>query len=199
MQLFVNNPSPYSRVVRIVVLEKQLSDRVAMVRSDPWVGEEALLASNPANRVPALLTGNGVSITESLLIAHYLDSLSEHQPLLSAEHLAHALHFAGLGQGLMEAAFTTVITEKFQGRGAVDSFFSQRRSEAIRRTLMTLETDMASGFSGVFTLGEIVVGVALEYLDFRLASLAWRERCPALGEFVQLISARESFQLTQFR
>lgn len=199
MQLFVNNSSPYSRVARIVALEKGLAAQVELVQTDPWAGEDILAASNPANRVPALATDEGVSITESLLIAHYLDTLSDQQPLLPARHLIHALHLCGLGQGLMEAAFTTVITEKFQGTEAVDSFFGRRRSNAIRRTLTMLNDESSKGYPDVFTLGEIVVGVALEYLDFRLPSISWRDRCPALRKFFQKISGRDSFRLTSFK
>jgi glutathione S-transferase len=198
VQLFINNASPYSRVVRIVTLEKGLSDEVQLVWSDPWSNEPALMASNPASRVPALVTQEGVSITESLMIAYYLDSLSNHVRLLSQENLPHALHLIGLGQGLMEAAFNNVIVKRFEGAAGNDTFFGRRREEVIRRTLIALDADVREGPQDLFTLGEIVVGVALAYIDFRMRDNNWRRKFPSLVDLLERVSLRESFNLTAF-
>jgi glutathione S-transferase len=198
VKLFINKASPYSRVARVVALEKGLSEKLEFVWSDPWSNEPALVASNPANRVPALVTGDGVSITESLMIAYYLDSLSDQARLLPVENLPPALHLVGLGQGLMEAAFSTVIIKRFEGVAGDGSFFARRREEVIRRTLVALDADIREGPQGLFTLGEIVVGVALAYMDFRMRDNNWQSKFPALVDLLERVSMRESFELTQF-
>lgn len=198
MKLFVNDSSPYSRVVRIVALEKGLAERVPIVWSNPWADEERLLEHNPAGRIPVLLTHDGVAITESLLIAQYLDSLSS-LPLLQPAGDLRCVQLLGQGMGLMEAAFTHVISEKFEGAQVRDSFFGRRREQVITRSLARLNDVMQSRSDGAFTLGEIVIGVALSYLAFRAPLNDWQNRYLRLRDLHERLSVRSSFQLTAFK
>ncbi|WGI24253.1 hypothetical protein QEN58_13010 [Halomonas alkaliantarctica] len=66
-----------------------------------------------------------------MLIAVSLDSVSPNPPMLPAANLAEVLHLAGLGQNLMDAAFTTVIARKHYGNEIDESELGQRRSRAI--------------------------------------------------------------------
>jgi glutathione S-transferase len=186
MKLFINDSSPYSRLVRIVALEKGLCETVSLVWSNPWADDERLLEHNPAGRIPVLLTHDGVAITESLLIAQYLDSLSSLSSLQPAGDLC-CVQLVGLGLGLMEAAFTHVVSEKFEGAQMRDSFFGRRREQAIARTCEA------------FTLGEIVIGVALSYLAFRAPLNDWQSRFLSLRDLHERLSVRSSFQMTPFK
>jgi glutathione S-transferase len=198
MKLYINDSSPYSRVVRIVAVEKRLYERIHLVWCNPWIEQSTVLESNPANRIPVLVTDSGISISESLLIAQHLDSLSPSQPLLHMEDREN-LRLLGLGQGLMEAAFTSVIVEKYEGEAAGESFLGRRRSEAIKRSLLALDTIVSTRSLGAITLGEIVVGVALSYLKYRMPLNGWEDKFPGLLELHQRLSQRESFQLTPFQ
>jgi glutathione S-transferase len=200
MELFLNATSPYARLVRIVVLEKGLIDAVTLRWCDPWTDDDALLAANPAGRIPALVIDDGTTLSESLLIAFYLDGLGSREPLIPQAYLARVLHLAGLGQALMDAAFTTVISRKHQGREADDSALGQRRWRAIQRTLARLEheLDAAQAVSAI-TLGGIAVAVALDYLTFRLPEINWAAQHPRLKQWHDRVSARNSFVQTAFR
>ena len=112
MELYLNATSPYARLVRIVLLEKGLADTVTLKWCDPWADDAELLKANPAGRIPALVTEEGTTLSESMLIAVYLDSVSPNPPMLPAASRGDVLHLAGLGQNLMDAAFTTVIARK---------------------------------------------------------------------------------------
>ncbi|EJN34332.1 glutathione S-transferase family protein [Pseudomonas sp. GM80] len=199
MQLFINDSSPYSRVVRVAVLEKGLHDDIQLFWADPWAHNSPTIEFNPASRLPVLVTPEGIGISESLLIVQYLDSMSAQQPLMPKENLAHALHFAGLGQGLMEAAFTSVITKKFERNVSADSFLALRRDNVIKRTLSALDGEVGSREKDRFTIGEIIVWVALAYIEFRLPDINWKEKCPSLHEFFERFSARDSFTSTPFK
>ncbi|WP_346795916.1 glutathione S-transferase N-terminal domain-containing protein [Halomonas sp. Bachu 37] len=199
MKLCLNATSPYARVVRIVASEKNLTDSVSLHWCDPWVDDPALLAVNPLGRVPALVTDDGVTLTEALLIAQYLDSQGPAPSLIPKDRQAEVLALAGLGQGLMEAAFNSVIARKHQGQEADDSLLGQRRQAAIRRTLEALETQQREQQEqSALTLGDIVVAVALDYLAFRLPELAWQQQHPSLAQWHQGLINRESFQATTF-
>lgn len=199
MELFLNATSPYARLVRIVVLEKGLAEGVTLRWCDPWANDAALLAANPAGRIPALMTDDGTTLSESLLIAVYLDSLGRREPLIPPACQARVLHFSGLGQALMDAAFTTVISRKHQGNEADDSVLGQRRQRAIQRTLARLAHELdASQVAAAVTLGDIAVAVALDYLTFRLPETGWAEQHPRLTQWHQRVSARQSFVQTTF-
>jgi glutathione S-transferase len=198
MKLFINDSSPYSRVVRVVVLEKGLSESVSVVWSNPWADDKGLLEHNPVGRIPVLLTHDGVAITESLLIAQYLDSLSSLSLLQPAGDL-RCVQLVGLGLGLMEAAFTQVVSEKFEGALIRDSFFGRRREQAIARSLVRLNDIMQSRPCEAFTLGEIVIGVALSYLAFRAPLNDWQSRFLSLRDLHERLSVRSSFQQTPFK
>ncbi len=198
MKLHLNQTSPYARVVRIVALELGLGDQLELVWSDPWADEPELLAANPVGRVPVLVTDEGGSISESLLIAQYLQSLSSGISLIPDAEAAHTLSLAGLGYGLMEAAFNTVIQRKHHGDEADSTLLGQRRLRAIERTLNALEANYEGMAPANLTLADIIVVVALAYLSFRLPALQWEAGREHLQARYSDVSGRQSFKDTAF-
>mgnify|MGYP001419914949 CR=1 FL=1 len=95
MELFLNATSPYARLVRIVVLEKGLADAVKLRWCDPWSDDAQLLEANPAGRIPALITEDGTALSESLVIALYLDGMGRSEPIIPASRLSEVLRQAG--------------------------------------------------------------------------------------------------------
>lgn len=198
MQLYLNTTSPYARLVRIVLIEKGLIDAVTLKWCDPWADDAALLKANPAGRIPALVTEEGTTLSESMLIAIYLDSAYPEKPMLPPSHLGEVLHLAGLGQNLMEAAFNTVIARKHYGNEIDESELGQRRSRAIQRLLKQLNRELGEAPVDAINLGEITTAVALDYLAFRLPGVNWKEEYLQLQEWQASVIARASFQGTTF-
>lgn len=199
MQLYLNKTSPYARVARVVAMEKGLTDQVELAWVDPWSESEELIAVNPASRIPVLTTDDGEALTEALLIALYLDEQGASNRLVPAPEQARVLALAGRGQALTDAAFNTVIGRKHEGAAADETLLGQRRLVAIRRLL----ADLAHGVDRPvmempLNLGHVVVAVALDYLDFRLPELNWRERHQALATWADPVLARDSFRGTAF-
>lgn len=195
MKLYLNASSPYARLVRVVALEKDLQPELVWV--DPWSNDPVLLAVNPALRIPALLTDAGVCLSESLLIALHLDQQANPGSLLPDATRDLVLQLAGLGQGLMDAAFGTVINRKFQGAAVDESTLGQRRLAAMQHSLARLGT-LADGLADV-NLGSLAVAVALDYLSFRLPELDWQQGYPALAAQQQVLLQRPSLQATAFQ
>jgi glutathione S-transferase len=199
MELYLNATSPYARLVRIVLLEKGLADAVTLKWCDPWADDAELLKANPAGRIPALLTEEGTTLSESMLIAVYLDGVSPNKPMIPTAGLGEVLHLTGLGQNLMDAAFNTVIARKHYGNGIDDSELGQRRSRAIQRLLKQLGSELGEKQkTSPITLGEISIAVALDYLAFRLSEVSWKEENSQLQEWHAGVTARASFQQTAF-
>lgn len=198
MKLYLNKTSPYARLVRVVALEKGLEDSLELCWVDPWTDDERLLRINPASRIPVLITDQGESIAESLLIAVFLDSLADSPALLPRSHLASAMHLTGIAQGLMDAAFNTVIARKYQGPAQDDSPLGQRHLCAIDRCLCALEAWAEENPQSPFTLGEISTAVALDYLNFRLPESGWQTRMPQLARRQAQWLQRSALQRTAF-
>ena len=76
MQLYLNTSSPYARVVRVCLYEKELMERTELCWCDPWAADSELLKIL-LSRILALVTEGGEVLTKSLLIAHYLDAVGE--------------------------------------------------------------------------------------------------------------------------
>lgn len=199
MQLYLNSSSPFARVVRVCLYEKHLMERTTLCWCDPWAADSELVQITPLSRIPALVTDEGDVLTESLLIAHYLDAVGEGASLLPSKALAQTLALAGLGQGLMEAAFNVVIGRKHGGHEVDTTLLGQRRLKAIERTLITLNAhpSVLAG-SAQRTLGAITVAVALAYISFRLPAFDWQNRYPTLHAWQAKVVEGESFALTTF-
>ena len=75
MKLYVTLTSPYSRLVRAVIIEKRLQDRVTVRPIQTRTPDSPLYAINPSGRVPTLVTDDGVIFEDSSLICTYLDQL----------------------------------------------------------------------------------------------------------------------------
>ncbi|PKG52994.1 MULTISPECIES: glutathione S-transferase N-terminal domain-containing protein [Halomonadaceae] len=199
MELYLNATSPYARLVRIVLMEKGLADAVTLKWCDPWADDANLLNANPAGRIPALVTEEGATLSESMLIAVYLDSVSPNPPMLPAAGLDDVLHRAGLGQNLMDAALMTVVARKHYGNEIDDSILGQRRSRAIQRLLKQLGSELGEEQqASPIHLGNIAIAVALDYLAFRLPEVNWKEGYPQLQVWHAGMVATKSFQQTAF-
>ncbi|MEH3023756.1 MAG: glutathione S-transferase N-terminal domain-containing protein [Pseudomonas oryzihabitans] len=192
MQLLLNQTSPYARAARVTALEAGFGERLALVWSDPWSEEPTLLAANPGNKVPVLITDDGIALSETLLICVLLHQLGGGAPLA-----AERLQLAGLGQGLIDAAFGTVIARKHGGAAQDDSVLGARRLAAIDRLLARLaETSTLDAEDLDFS--HYLVAVGLDYLGFRLPETDWSARS-RLVAFHRRLMARPSLATTAFQ
>lgn len=200
MKLLLNATSPFARLARIVMLEKRLEDKVELCWSDPWSEDEYLFSQNPLGRIPTLVTDSDIPICESHLIADYLNTQGEGNTLFPENRKDEVLHLAGLGQGLMEAAFSSVISRKYLSEEANNSVLSELRAMAIKRTLADLEQSI-NRYSSTeeLTVGDIAVAVALDYIEFRLPELETPKKYPQLESWRANLAQRTSFQSTAFQ
>lgn len=192
MQLLLNQTSPYARAVRVTALEAGFGERLELVWSDPWNEDPRLLAANPANKVPVLITDEGIALSETLLICVHLHQLTGGSPLA-----AERLQLAGLGQGLIDAAFATVVGRKHDGAAQDDSVLGARRLAAIGRLLERLEEAPALDEDRL-DFGHYLVAVGLDYLSFRLPEIDWSARVRLVASHRRLV-ARPSFSATTFQ
>jgi len=75
MKLYVTFTSPYARLARIMVVEKDLQEQVEIIGAQTRTAGSPYYAINPSGRVPYLIDDAGVGMEDSQLICAYLDSL----------------------------------------------------------------------------------------------------------------------------
>ncbi len=187
--------SPYVRKVMIAIHEMGLQNRVRTVRTvaGGTTPHLELMQRNPVGKIPTLDLPDGSAIYDSAVILEYLDTLHDEPKLYPAawpERLT-ALRRHALGQGMLDCALLLL----GEGNRPAD-----RRSEphqALWRAKLlacvaALETEAAALASSGFTVGHLAIGVALGYLDFRFASMAWRDGHSALADWHATFDARPS-------
>ena len=198
MKLYLNRTSPYARLALVTAHETALAGRLDLVWAEPWDDPAELLAVNPLARVPALLTDAGAALIESGCICDYLIALSGREHLLPAHIDARAdtLRRVGLGRAAIDCAFGAVIQRRFNG--GADTALSKRWLRALPRAAAALDAEGAARRGiGRPDLGDLAVGVAFDYVDFRLQEIGWRGHAPALAAWVDALRARPSMQATR--
>jgi len=196
MKLHGSMTSPYVRKVRVLLDEKQLP--YEFVRENPRALDSQVQLLTPLGKVPVLRLDTGRTMIDSPVILEYLDGLSG-EPLLPVRSEARwdVLHWTSLADGLLQALVNRLLEHRRPEaqRSPETLAWEERR---IARVLDALaQADMSRGFlvGDRFSLADLAVGVALEYLDFRYPH-DWRARHPALGAWQATLSARPSFTRT---
>jgi glutathione S-transferase len=199
MKLFWSPRSPFVRKVMVCAHELGIAERIEKVyalvslnKANPEV-----MQVNPVGRIPALVADDGSVLYDSHVICEYLDAEYGQTRLFPHATVRrwNALRRLALGDAMLE---TGVLWRSESTRPPA------QRSAAM---LQTFEAKTASALAAVeceadglgaeeIDIGDIALGVALGYLDFRYPRLAWRERCPRTSDWFARFSARPSMQQT---
>ncbi len=203
MQLIYSPTSPYARKVRMLVIEKGLTDRVEVIVANPLQDPPELLAANPLAKVPALIVephvepggGPGFTLFDSPLLCAYLDSLCVPRLIPEAgPERWQVLRREALADGITDAAVSSVMEGRRIESQRSPEWLARWRS-AILRGVIELEKE-AEVLGGRFDLGAIASATALAYLDFRLPQIDWRAQAPGLSAWLEGVCSRESFAAT---
>ena len=109
---------------------------------------------------------------------------------LGAERLA-ALRRLALGNGMLDVALAW-LGERFRPAERQSAPHMALWREKLTACVAALEAEAPALEAGPFTIGQLAIGVALGYLDFRFAELAWRDGHSALAEWYEGFARRKS-------
>jgi glutathione S-transferase len=198
MRLHWSSRSPFVRKVMVVAHESGLADRierlptvVALTKPDL-----ALLPRNPLGKIPTLVLEDDTCLYDSVVICEYLDGLGGAPKLFPPAGPARieALRRHALGDGLMDflLLWRTEMARPQPDRRILDGFAEKQAA-----TLAALEREASRLDEGPFGIGQIGIGCALSYLDFRWPQAGWRLAHPALAAWHVGFAARPSVQATE--
>ncbi len=196
MRLLASPTSPYARLVRVVLAEKRLLEKIQVEMVDPWSSPDSLLQVNPLCRIPTLITEHGLPLTESALIVLYLEHSFAEPPLIPPHSLESVMRRLGLSQGILDAAVAVVANRRFRGEQADSDPIVARRLAALPQ-LLGKAAEVAGGDPGAPDLGDLALVVAVEYVGFRLPELDWSAQQPVLAGWWKARRERPSLAATR--
>ncbi|MDH5536485.1 MAG: glutathione S-transferase N-terminal domain-containing protein [Betaproteobacteria bacterium] len=197
MKLYATPTSPYARKARVLIHEKKL--KVELVQADPWPEDSVVPGKNPLGKVPVLELAPDSFLFESQLVVHYLDRVEgKSLEAKGAVDYWQSQWWQALGNGIIDAVIQRVI----EGRRPEDKRWDgklEREAARIARAVAVAEGAYKGGkflVADNFTLADLVLGVALRYVDFRYPH-NWRAGAPNIARWHEGIVARPSFVETE--
>ena len=214
MKLYGSLTSPYVRKLRILLREKGIP--CEFVQADAWAADSPVPRLNPLGKVPVLERNDGNALYDSPVILEYLDSLKAPALLAPAgEDRWAMLRLQALADGILDATVTRLLeSRRPQPQQSPDNI--KRQEEKIARALAFADSvpkggaylmqnrfadgtearAVGQGWPGDgFTVADLCLGVALEYVDFRYPH-DWRSKHPRLALWLAGISTRPAFAET---
>jgi len=201
MKLHWSPSAPFARKVMVAAHALGLAGAIQCVRSPvgPTRLNPSVMESNPLNKVPTLLLEDGSALYDSRVICEYLDALAGGGSLFprDPETRWHALRRQCLADGLVDVIILRR-DEHFRGEGHRSSAHAEAFAAKVRAALDAMEAEAAALAVEGMDVGDIAMGVALAYLDFRAPELRWREGRSGLVRWEERIAAHPAMQAAPF-
>ncbi len=199
MKLSYSKTSPYVRKVMVLLHETgQLADvALADTATTPIAPDDSLISRNPLGKVPALERPDGPTLYDSRVICAYLDDRAGAKLYGKGQHRWDVLTLEATADGILDAALLIVYEGKLRPEDKRMDAWIEGQWGKIARACATLNTRWVSQLSGPVDMGQIAVGCALAYVEFRLGDRGWRTGNDALAAWFKTFESRPSMQATQ--
>ena len=205
MRLFTTPASPWVRRCVVAIKELGLEDGVEFVPTrwpHTWATQTiafdpAFLDATPVGRIPALITDDGLHLTDSGAICDYLNAELGNYRLMPAKGAERwrMLSFISIANGLVEAQISRRAELLRNARERSDDFIEKMRQRE-QRCFVALELAVAE-FRSEVDLAQIAIATACGYADFRYPADDWRSASPKLASWFAQISERPSMRATK--
>lgn len=198
LRLYTSPTTPFGRKVMVLILEAGLADQVeiAQATGTPLDSSKMPLSQNPLGKIPALERGDGPALYDSRVICRYLDDRAGAGLYPPAPRLWETLTLEATADGMIEAAILMLYEGRLRPEEKRFDGWVEGQWAKIARALDTLEGRWMSHLNGPLDMGQIAIGVALSYLDFRFDARGWRQGRPGLARWHDTFAARESMTAT---
>jgi glutathione S-transferase len=198
MRLYHAPASPFVRKVMILLHEAGAVDRVTLVPAagTPLNPGTIPVDRNPLGKIPALEREDGPTLYDSRVICRYLDDVLQAGLYPPAPRLWDTLVLEATADGISDAAVLMRYEDHVRPEASRSPDWVQAQWAKIDRALTAIEGRWTSHLAGPVDMGQIALGAALGYLDFRHGARDWRSGRPALTAWWSAISQRPALQAT---
>lgn len=198
LRLHRSATSPYVRKVMVLLHETGQDGDVDHVAAQgtPFDTAAMPLAHNPMGKIPVLERADGPALYDSRVICRYLDDRAGAGLYPDAPRLWDSLVLEATADGILDAAVLMVYEDRLRPEPIRFPDFVEAQWGKVARALDALEERWISHLHGRLDIGQIAVGCALGYLDFRHAGRDWRRGRDALAAWEKRFAARDSMVAT---
>ena len=199
LKLFYSDRSPYVRKVMVTLHEVDLSENVEIVsvRTNPLGVVDDLVDVSPLGKIPTLVLPDGTTIFDSRVICSYLNSIGKSDLYLAKENLKWSIKTAEANfDGILDAALLMVYEHRYRQDIYQNAEWLENLWKKIERTLDFYNNSSSKILSGNLNMGQISLGCALGYLDYRHNNRNWRAKNQNLRDWFAEFSERLSMKNT---
>ena len=197
MKLISAGASPFVRKVKVLLHETNQFDEIELldVKTSPVATDPEVLAANPVGKIPALMRPDGPAIYDSRVICRFLDTRAG-GVMYPESRLWDVLTLEATADGIMDAAVLVTYEGRLRAPEMQDEAWREAQWAKVARAISALNTRWMSHLRGPLDMGQIAVGCALGYLDFRHDARKWRRGNDALAKWYEEFAARGSMVVT---
>ncbi len=186
MKLYLNDTSPFSRVVVASALLSGCST-LTLNWVDPWSSPNSLKDLNPFCLIPALELDDGTVLTESLCICQHIIQTYHSKQIrnIDLDNISE-VNQLGFAKTTMEIAFRTAALSRFV---TADNELLLRGQEGILRAMLDLNPKLNKQETERWldtNLATLYLHAALDYVLFRHSDLLVDYELLSINEFLHL-------------
>jgi len=172
----------FVRKVRVALIETGLSNHVTLedVAGHPTDPGNLPVGLNPLGKIPALERADGATLYDSRVICQFVSDMAGGALYPEKPRYWETATLEASADGLMDAAVLMVYEGRSRPKGKRHDGWVEAQWLKVSRALDSLESRWMSHLHGPLDMGQIAVGCALGYLDFRHEDREWRAGRPAL-------------------
>lgn len=197
MKLFNSPTSPYVRKVLVLISEAAIEGvELVAASGTPVAPDTGVVEKNPLGKIPALCREDGPTLYDSRVICQFLDSISGNRFYPTGTRRWDTLTVEATADGMLDAALLMVYESRIRPEEKRYAPWVEGQWSKVDRALDVLETRWIDHLNGPLDMGQIAVGCALGYLEFRHASRDWRKGRPRLAAWEAAFAQRPSMQAT---
>jgi glutathione S-transferase len=193
--------SPYVRKVMVLLHETGQLDAVTLAPAAGTPVDPATMpvGHNPLGKIPALERPDGATLYDSRVICRFLAERAPQGQRLYPDppRLWEVLTLEATGDGIMDAAILMRYETALRPAERQFAPWTEGQWAKVARSLDALESRWMGHLAGSLNMGQIAIGCALGYLDFRHEARRWRDGRAALAAWYADFAERPSMRDTR--
>lgn len=198
MKLYHSPTSPYVRKVVVLLKETGQFDDVELVKAvtAPLSQAEVLQGKVPLGKIPALERADGPTLFDSRVICAFFDARANAGLYGTGSRVWDMKTLEALADGLLDAALSLTYEGRLRPQDKQWDEWADAQWGKVSRAISALNAQWMGHLAGPLNIGQIAVGCALGYVDFRHGPRDWRHGNEALATWYAAMSERDSMQST---
>jgi len=199
MKLLFSPASPYTRKVRIVMMEKRIDCDIEPADVNPV--ENPVNAHNPLGKLPTLLLDDGTALYDSRVIVEFLDNVSPISRLIPDDNRdrVQVRRWEALADGVLDAGLL-VRYESLREKKEQSKAWSDKQVARMHRAMAQISSDLEGRswcHGDRYSLADIAVGCCIGWLAFRKpGDVDWLAQYPAAARHYEKLMERPAFAET---